>query len=122
VNQLNAHFYTWVTQKKSGSVYNLFGIDEVIVMINQQKGKINTTPPSSIVSTNNVKSSSVRVYTVNQTLRMEGLTPGNKIEVFTVSGNLLISYTADTDYFETELSKGLYLVRAGNESHKAFVL
>jgi len=49
INHLNVHFFTWNPQKKSGSPDNVFGIDEVIEMLNAEKGRINTTPPASVL-------------------------------------------------------------------------
>jgi hypothetical protein len=73
------------------------------------------------LNTKNLKNPSFRVYTVNNVLRMEGLTPGISIQIYNLSGSPVINYTAATDHFETELSKGFYLVRAGNESYKTIV-
>jgi hypothetical protein len=48
IDQLNVHFFSWVPMKKSASPDNLYGIDEVIEMLNAEMGRINTSPPASI--------------------------------------------------------------------------
>jgi hypothetical protein len=44
VDELGAHFLTWAPQKD-----RLWTIDDAIRVINAQKGRINTTPPTNIV-------------------------------------------------------------------------
>jgi len=81
-------------------------------------GKLSYGPLTAEKESGNI---SLRVFTVNRTLRIEGLTPGNRIDIYNLNGYLITRSTADSDHFETKLSMGVYLVKTANISHKVIV-
>jgi hypothetical protein len=76
--------------------------------------------PSVGITKNN--SGSFIAYAQNLTLKLEGINPGEMIELYNITGNLIRKAKATGSTLEFQMAeKGIYIVRAGNQSQKVVV-
>jgi hypothetical protein len=65
---------------------------------------------------------SFKIFPVNQSLRIEGLTAGTSVEVYNIMGSLVKSKLASSVVTEFDmLAKGVYIVKIGLKSQKVVV-
>ncbi|MBP1663963.1 MAG: hypothetical protein H6Q19_1103 [Bacteroidetes bacterium] len=76
---------------------------------------------SSGVSNANATQLSFSPNPVRDMLTMSGLKAGDKLQLISVQGNILLQTTADNDYYVIDMSRfatGVYLIKVNNEIAK----
>jgi hypothetical protein len=84
--------------------------------------KGNLVAPEYPVMVSNVEASSLKAYTYNGVLRMEGLSPGESVEIYSLTGSIIHREQPKGESFEIDLPSGFYLLKAGTRTCKAVVL
>lgn len=64
-----------------------------------------------LTGTNKINKSSIKVYSFDQKLCVNGIASGAKIIVTDITGKVLINITSNTDRFTTPMQQGIYIVK-----------
>jgi hypothetical protein len=84
-------------------------------------GEVQYTGDGGTVNVKQFGSNPHKIYSFNRNLVIEGLETGATIEIFTVTGSVYTRAKAQSDRFEMELPKGIYLIRTGSSNQKVMI-
>ena len=63
----------------------------------------------------------IQVLSGNKQIELQGLTPGDEVNIYTLTGSKLIAEKAGTSTISMSLAQGIYIVKVANQIHKVVI-
>ena len=76
---------------------------------------------SDEIAVNELSGNLIKCYSINKNIELHGLTFGEKVEIFSITGNLMFSKKAISSFLSIPSSQGIYLVRVSGNTSKIII-
>lgn len=119
--------HVWLTDKSTGTVTDLMQEAYQLPVSTSLESTASTTRSFTLniggmnPNGNRTVSSSVRIWISGRTVHVDGLRNGDTVSIYTISGQLYSREKTDGESYTHDLSRGVYIVRAGGKGQAVAV-